>query len=573
MPETAYQILKAYYEQDPDRVCIYLQQPGQPDCPITYGEFIQSAAGWAQHYQDEGIPPGDVIILILQHGVDLIGAFWGAVLHGAIPSIMPFLTEKLQPDRYRKDLAALIGVTQPAALVTYPSFEMEVRAAVDGSGAGKQAKRVAPAVLLSGLAQKIEAPDFEQMSGRERGADDIVFLQHSSGTTGLKKGVAISHRSLLNQLESYRQAIRLTSDDVIVSWLPLYHDMGLIAGFLMPVLEGVPLVLMSPFDWVKAPYRLMQAVTRYRGTLTWLPNFAYNFCAKKIRDAQLREVDLSSWRAVINCSEPMYYNSFRMFEERFQPYGLRPGALATSYAMAENVFGVTQGGIEAPVTVDEVDVIALQADREARPAEAGRPSVKMLSCGRPVPGTQVRVLDEQGRPLPERKVGELAVRSNCMLTGYYNRPDETQKAFTGGWYLTGDYGYMADGEVYVTGRKKDLIIVGGRNVFPQDLETLAGETPGVHPGRVAAFGIFNEVTGTEEVALIAEVDLSEEELADDEKRHALEDAIRLVVNRGSAISLRYIKLVGPNWMIKTSSGKTSRAANREKFLAEMEAGV
>lgn len=570
MPETAYQILKAFYQQDPDRVCIYLQQAGQPDCPITYGDLIQTAAGWAQYYQDEGIPPGEVIILILQHGVDLIGAFWGAVLHGAIPSIMPFLTEKLQPDQYRKDLTALIGVTRPAALVTYPAFEMEVQAAVDGSGRDKQAESAVPAVLLSGSVQKVESPDFEQMGGGQRGPDDIVFLQHSSGTTGLKKGVAISHRALLNQLESYRQAIHLTRDDVIVSWLPLYHDMGLIAGFLMPVLEGVPLVLMSPFDWVKAPYRLMQAVTRYRGTLTWLPNFAYNFCAMKIRDSQLQGVDLSSWRAVINCSEPMYYNSFRMFEERFKPYGLRPGALATSYAMAENVFGVTQGGIDAPVTVDEVDVITLQTEREARPAEAGRPSVKMLSCGRPIPGTQVRVLDEQGRPLPERRVGELAVHSNCMLTGYYNRPDATEQAFSDGWYLTGDYGYIADGEVYVTGRKKDLIIVGGRNVFPQDLETLASETPGVHPGRVAAFGIFNEATGTEEVALVAEVDLSEEELADDEKRQALEDAIRLAVNRGSAISLRYIKLVGPNWMIKTSSGKTSRAANREKFLAEME---
>jgi acyl-CoA synthetase (AMP-forming)/AMP-acid ligase II len=340
--------------------------------------------------------------------------------------------------------------------------------------------------------------------------------------------------------------------------------MGLIAGFVMPVMRRVPLVLMSPFEWVRAPYRLPQAVARYRGTLSWLPNFAFNFCAQKVRDRDLEGVDLSSWRAVINCSEPMRWESHAAFQARFAPYGLPPGALATCYAMAENVFAVTQGGIEAPVTVDEVDRPALISDRIARPAQAGlAETIKLLSAGRPLANTQVRVVDEQRQDLPERRVGEIALRSNCMLSGYYNRPDLSAQVFYDGWYLTGDLGYLAEGELYVTGRKKDLIIVGGKNVHPQDLEALASEVPGVHPGRVVAFGVFNTDLGTEDVALVAEADTP-----DEAERQQLAEAIRQRINRGSDVAVRVVHMVGPRWVLKTSSGKVARAANREKYLAE-----
>jgi acyl-CoA synthetase (AMP-forming)/AMP-acid ligase II len=272
----------------------------------------------------------------------------------------------------------------------------------------------------------------------------------------------------------------------------------------------------------------------------------------------------------------MSATAFERFAARFAGCGLNPRALTTSYAMAENVFAVTQGGMDAPVHIDNVDLIALQEQGQAIPVDmvqAGRPVARMLSCGKPVRGTQVRVLGAHDAVLPERQVGELVVRSNCMLAGYYNRPDETRRAFYGGWYRTGDLGYLAAGEVYVSGRKKDLLIVGGRNVFPQDLEALASEVPGVHPGRVAAFGIYNESLGTEEVALVAEVDLPVEERGSDDACHALEDSIRLAVNRGSAVSLRHVRLVGPRWLVKTSSGKTARTANREKFLAELASGL
>ncbi len=558
MPSTLASLLVSHAALAPDRPALHLLFSKQPDHTLTYRGLLEAAAGFARAYAQAGLLPGDVIVLIQQHGPGLAAAFWGAILHGAIPSIMPFLTEKLAPEKYRDELAALVAITRPAGIVTYPEFAPEVHAALAPDSP------VRAVLLESGIAPD-PAPDPASLPGLACGPEDIVLLQHSSGTTGLQKGVALSHRAVLNQLDTYAAALRLADDDVVVSWLPLYHDMGLIAGFVMPVLRRLPLVLLSPFDWVRAPYRLMQAVTRYRGTLSWLPNFAYNFCAHKIRDRDLEGVDLSSWRAVINCSEPMRWESHQAFTERFAPYGLRPEALATCYAMAENVFAVTQGGIGAPVVVDEVDRRALISDKKALPANGER--FKMLSAGPPLPNVQVRILDEQRADLPERHIGEIALRSDCMLTGYFHRPDLTERAFHDGWYLTGDLGYLADGEVYITGRMKDLIIVGGKNVHPQDLESLAGEVPGVHPGRVVAFGVFNEAQGTEEVAVVAEVDTE-----DEDERAQLSNDVRQAINKGSDVAVRYVHLVGPRWVLKTSSGKLARAANREKYLAETAAG-
>jgi acyl-CoA synthetase (AMP-forming)/AMP-acid ligase II len=235
--------------------------------------------------------------------------------------------------------------------------------------------------------------------------------------------------------------------------------------------------------------------------------------------------------------------------------------------MAENVFGVTQSVPDREPSVEEIDREAFMVQRVASPAMEGRPAIKMMSSGIPLANTRVRIVDERGAVLPERVIGEIALNSDCMLTGYYNRPDATRKAFLDGWFLTGDYGYMSNGEVYVSGRKKDMIIVGGKNVYPQDLETLTYEIPGVHAGRSVAFGIFDEDEGTEDVVIIAEVDSDDAEL-----RGQVADAIRQHVTRNSAIALRYVKVVGPKWILKTSSGKTARSANKEKFLKELAEG-
>ena len=526
---------------------------------LTYKDIFDGACTYEYALKETGIGSGDVVILILPHGLDLIYAYFGTILNGSIPSIMPSLTEKLIPEKYRKDFKSLIEISKPSALITFSDFEEEIEFLETYESSLKS-------VIIS------NELDFNHDAARKlldhaglmRLDNDIALLQHSSGTTGLQKGVALSHKSVFNQLESYQAALEIKKDDVIVSWLPLYHDMGLIAGFLLPMLYGIPLVLISPFDWVKAPYKLMQAISKYKGTLCWLPNFAYNFCSKKIRDRDLSDVDLSSLRAVINCSEPMRFSSHEMFLDKFRPFGLQEKSLATSYAMAENVFAVTQGGIDQSITYDEVDLISFQEENVAIPVKPGGKSVIMVSAGRPIPNVEVKIINSSGIFLHEREIGEIVIRSNCMLDGYYNRDEVTRKSFIEGWFKTGDFGYIADSEIYISGRKKDLIIVGGKNIYPKDLETIAMEINGVHPGRVVAFGVYNELKGTEDVVIIAEI---EDEFMD--KKASISEDIRMRVTRESAIALRNILLVDKKWLIKTSSGKIARTLNKKKYIKDM----
>jgi fatty-acyl-CoA synthase len=528
-------VLDGHYRIRRDRLAIHLIHGKGPDQPLTYGRLIDGAAGFAAQLAAAGVAQGQVVVIILPHGELLVDAFWGAALHGAIPSILPPLTEKLSPEKYRRDLAALIGVTQPGAIVTYPEFEDEVRRAVAASGR--------PVAVLAVREPLYAAPDFRALGGMRARVDDIALLQHSSGTTGLQKGVALSHRAIFHHMQAYAPAIGLSPDDVIVSWLPLYHDMGLIAAFVMPVLRRAPVVMMSPFDWVRAPARLLQAITVHKGTLCWLPNFAYNFTATRVRDRDLDGVDLSSMRMFVNCSEPCYRHSHQVFAERFARFGLNPAALHTCYAMAENTFAVTQ--------------------THSAPAAGGADGELHLSCGTPLPNVRLRVLGDDGVALPDGATGEIVVRSDCMLTGYYHRDELTAQAFADGYYRTGDLGYLRGGELYVTGRKKDLIIVGGKNVYPNDLEQLAGEVPGIHAGRAAAFGVYDEDSGTEEVVIVAEAD----DLADtEEAREALADAIRAHITKNSDVAVRVVQIVPDKWLIKTSSGKVSRTACREKYL-------
>lgn len=497
-----------------------------------------------------GINAGDLIVIAHTQNLESMYAFWGALALRAIPSMFPTLTEKLDPSIYMQSMAELTRASGVSAVLTTDGFAPVLRShlACKIIGSSEITSNPTPPVLPHSMVKP----------------DEVAFLQHSSGTTGLQKGVALSHTAVLNQISAYSEAIDLDEGDVIVSWLPLYHDMGLIAGFLLPLIQGVPLVLMSPFDWVSHPALLLRAIHEFRGTLCWLPNFAYNHCARRIRARDSQGLSLASMRMFINCSEPVRHDSHQVFLERFADNGIRPDMLGVSYAMAENTFAVTQTKPRYSPNLDVVDSVELESNGYAKPVSLELTSAQVrVSCGSAIPGTEIRVVDDGGQPVPDRQVGEIAIRSDCRLTGYYKRPD-LNPFDPDGWYLTGDLGYMVNGELFVAGRRKDLIINAGKNIYPADIEAIINSVPGVKAGRAVVFGVFDEREGTELLAAVVEVpDVN------DEKGRAINRLIRSEVARRAMVTLSYVHLVGPKWLIKTSSGKLSRAANREKWLTEM----
>ncbi len=551
--ETLLDLAQRQYTYRPDEpAVIFIPATGEAAHTITVRAFFDNAGRYADALRSIQVAPRDLVILVMEHSEALIYAFWGAMLLGAIPSIFPFLSDKLDPTMYFERVKTLVTHSGAKAVIASAPFVESLASLLEGSGV----RVITESHLKPGEGKPTFAPGVH--------GTDIAFLQHSSGTTGLQKGVALSHGAVLNQLASYSQTIRLATSDRIASWLPLYHDMGLIAGFIMPLAQGIPLILMSPFHWVRDPKILLWAIHQQQGTLCWLPNFAYNFMATRIRDNVLEGLNLSSLRAFINCSEPMRVESHRMFADRFARYQLHPDALATCYAMAENTFAVTQGGIDSRPTVDVISRSALAERHQAEPAADGGLTMEMLSCGRTIPNCEIMIVDEARQTLPDRHVGEVAVRSDSMLSGYYHRDDLTAQVMFNGWYLTGDLGYIADGELYITGRKKDLIIVGGKNVYPQDLEAIANEVPGVHPGRVVAFGVPDERLGTEAIVLVCEVDAE-----DEDERAAIGREVRMRIAQQTETAVQNVFLVDAKWLHKTSSGKIARGANRKKYLQEM----
>ncbi|MCA9245313.1 MAG: AMP-binding protein, partial [Phycisphaerales bacterium] len=384
---------------------------------------------------------------------------------------------------------------------------------------------------------------------------------YSSGTTGRKKGVMISHRALRSQINAYARAIDLRDGDLIVSWLPLYHDMGLIACLLLPLMTRTPLVAMCPFAWARRPAMWPRGVSRFGGTLSWLPNFAYSFMARSIAEADLDGVSLKSLRGVVNCSEPVLAASHDAFCARFAPYGFNKAALATSYAMAENTFAVTSAGFGTPVREIVVDNAVFQREGRAEAASADV-TKRLVSSGVALPDTDIRVIDDNGASLPERHVGEITLRSPCMLTGYFRNEDATRRALPDGRLHTGDLGFLADGHLYVIGRKHDVMCVRGQTLHPQDIEQIVSETNGVTPGRCVAFGVIDDDAGTERVVIIAETREPLDRIAD-----SLAGAIRRRVAEATDLTPDDVRIVEPMWLRKSSSGKLSRAANRERYLA------
>lgn len=537
---------------DKNRLALVYLETGQAPIELTRADLQAAILRYAQQLQSLGIQQGQLVAIVHTQNLESIYAFWACLLVGAIPAMFPTLTEKLDPQIYAQRMAELVSHSQVQALLTSDTFATQLSALVP-----------CPVYSSTQIRVSVSAHDLQIYQAQ---AADIAFLQHSSGTTGLQKGVALSHQAVLNQIAHYSDVLDLQSEDVIVSWLPLYHDMGLIAGFILPMMQGIPLILMSPFDWISHPALLLRAIHAYRGTLTWLPNFAYNHMARRIRQQDSADLDLSSMRAWVNCSEPVRYQSHSEFLRRFAANGVTATQLTVCYAMAENTFAVTQTALSQAPRIDMVDQQALQTAGYAEPVihtTAG--GLMIVSCGFPLPNVQVKIVDADGLEVSERYVGEILVHSDCMLTGYYLRPDLNAPLFEGEWYRTGDMGYLVDNELFIVGRKKDLIIASGKNVYPNDLEAIVNTVEGVYQGRAVAFGVYDEREGTELIGIIAETELSSPE-----ERQALALAIRTAIAQQSTVTANYVHIVDKGWLIKTSSGKLARSLNREKWQTEKE---
>jgi len=534
---------------------------------VTFAEFRHRALVEAGALREHGLMVGDRVVIIMPQGIPAMTTFVAAMMLGAVPAFLAYPNFKVEPSKYRSGLAGVTANLSAKAVVIDQDFPEEMLGCVS---VGRDAKLLRAVGKDSGGEKR--APDLRSESSKIQ-PGSLAFIQHSAGTTGLQKGVALTHAAVLRQLEYLAQSLKIDSaTDRVYSWLPLYHDMGLIACFMLPMVCHVPLVTQSPLDWVMRPETLLQIISEYKCTLAWMPNFAFQFVPRRTPQSRWAEYDLSSLRLLINCSEPVRASSMAEFQMAF---AISSSVLQSSYAMAENVFAVTLSDIDRPSGPARIWVDGQQFRSTHRivPVAQGTPgALSFTSSGRLLPNQQVRIVSDSGAVLGNDFVGEIVIKSDCLFEGYYNRPDLTAQVLADGWYRTGDLGFYLQGDLYVVGRKKDLLIIGGENIYPQDVEEIIGGHPAIHDGRVIAMGVYNPDLGTEDIVVVAEVE-QEEALANTEE---LEREIRTRVVAGLGVAVRTIVLKPPKWIVKSTAGKAARSATREKLLhehPELNAGV
>lgn len=536
------------FTNEPERVACNLVSADGSDDAVTVGRLIRKAMAYAEIYGRSDEP--QVVAVCLRHSLDLLAAFLGGLWAGQIPTILSPPSPRMEPTKYADSFRQMLLHIRPSALVISTAVRDHL-SQLDLEEAARTRFITAESVPAEGdTAPVLPSPDA------------VALLQHSSGTTGLQKGVALSHRSVLDHNRAYTAHLGIQTDDVIASWLPLYHDMGFVACFLLPLLEGVRFVQISPFDWVLRPALLLEQIHRHRATLCWLPNFAFSFLAKNIREGQLAaDLDLSSIRAWVDCSEPVTSAALGEFVDRFEANGVHAGQLTASYAMAENVFAVTQSLPGALGTV-RVNRRAFEVDKRVELDESPQ-AMTLVSSGPLVEGTEMRILDAEERAVADDVVGDIAIRGPHLFAGYFRRDDLTAKAMTAdGWYRTGDLGFLRDGQVYVTGRKKDLIIIQGRNIHSTDVELVTGRVEGVNPGRVVAFGIPDEQQGTDRLVIVLEL---LDETSDGGPAVSLK--VRKAISQELDCTPSDVRVVPARWLVKSTSGKLARSDNRAKYIA------
>ena len=552
---TLVEVLEWHVARSPERMHVLLYGEGEQAEAIAYADLLAAARRIASGLVSRGLQPQQTVALMLPTGRDYLACFFGALLAGGIPVPIYPPARLAQIEDHIGRHARILDNARAVFIVTVP-----------------QAKTVAALLReqAPGLREIVtpEELDAEPMTLRYRAtAADIAFLQYTSGSTGDPKGVVLTHANLLANLRAMGPAFKVTSEDVFVSWLPLYHDMGLIGAWFGSLYFAMPLVLMSPLAFLARPSRWLQAISRHRGTLTAAPNFAYELCAKKLGDADLAGLDLSSLRLALNGAEPVSQATLEAFIQRFVPHGLQPEAITPVYGLAECSVGLAFPPLGRGPRIDTIRRDAFIGEKRAVPAAEGETGTMLLpACGRALPGHEIRIVGEAGDELPDRQVGCLQFRGPSATRGYYRNPEATARLFRDGWLDSGDYAYMVEGEVYLTGRVKDLIIRGGRNLYPYELEEAVGEIPGIRKGCVAVFASTDPANATERLVVMAETRECDE---------AAREALRRKINEAAVDAIGMppdeIVLAPPHGVLKTSSGKIRRAATREA-LARGEVG-
>ncbi|HEX6136900.1 MAG TPA: AMP-binding protein [Casimicrobiaceae bacterium] len=552
-PEKASTIVEAFrwhLERHPEREHIALLEGDDVRETLSYARLWTDATEVAQGLAAAGVGRGDAVAIMLPTGGAFFQSFLGAMLIGAMPVPMYPPTRWTEIEEHVRGRAAILANSLAKVLVTLP----------EAMFIGRLARAELPHLRAVVSVERLRAarsasapPPFAH--------SDIAMLQYTSGSTGNPKGVVLSHDNLLANIRVMGRAAAVTSTDRFVSWLPLYHDMGLIGAWLATMYHAIPLALMPPTTFLARPSRWLWAIHRHRGTISAGPNFAYEIAASKIADEELAGLDLASWRLAFNGAEPVRAATLERFAARFSRHGFDRRALTPVYGLAECTLGLAFPQLQREPLVDRIDAQALARDGLARPAAGDSPAaLEVVSCGAPLSGHEIRIVDDGERELPARSEGRVEFRGPSATAGYYRNPEGTAKLFRDGWLDTGDVGYIAAGELFLTSRVKDLIKRGGHNLHPYDLEAAAGDIPGIRRGCVAVFGTTDHASGTERVVVVAETSRT-----DAAERAALRQRIMAL----AAVHLNgpadEILLVPARTVLKTSSGKIRRAACRDLY--------
>ena len=571
--ETLLDVLRRRARAEPARLHVRLREDNGQTSDITYGALFDRVCAFARGMENLGVETGDRVAIMLPTCADFFHVFLGAQMAAAVPVPIypPVRADRIE--EYAARQAAILRSAEVSTIVTFGRAEKVARLLQPRV---PSLRRVTTTGQIAELASR---PG--QLSGARRvSSSDIAFLQYTSGSTGDPKGVTLTHANLLANLRAILAVVEMNPADRAVSWLPLYHDMGLIGAWMGPMYAGAPLSLMSPLAFLSRPERWLWAIHEHRGTVTAAPNFAYELCVRKVPDERIEGLDLSSMRYMLNGAEPVNPSTLERFAGRFAHYGFDWRALMPVYGLAENSVAVSFTPPMRGWRVDWLDRAALENDGRAVPvtAPASRsfgtsaggngdaPAANgaiagFVSAGFPIPGNEVRIVDESGQDVPERVEGRLWFRSPSCTSGYYRNAAATASLVReDGWLDSGDRAYFADREIFITGRAKDIIIKAGRNLYPHEIEELAAAAPGVRKGCVVAFGMVDESSGTERLVVVAET--AERDPA---RREEIGAGIRERVAEGVGMPPDDVEMVAAGAVPKTSSGKLRREATKALF--------